>query len=249
MPDADLWRPLTAELARWQDAGRVADLWLRDDDAVEPSAAIDRLLALTGQAAVPITLAAIPARSGRALAERVAAESGLGVAVHGWSHQNHAPDGEKKQELGPHRPADAVLAELADAKIIIDSLFTAQALPMLVPPWNRIDPALLPALPGLGFTTLSVFGKAAPAPIASLNTHVDVMVWRGERKGGKEHAALVGEIVAALAERREAGSGEPIGLLSHHLVHDETAWSFLQALFEVTNEAAACRWMAARELM
>ena len=56
-------------------------------------------------------------------------------------------------------------------------------------------------------------------------------------------------MVAALVERREAGSGEPIGLLSHHLVHDETAWSFLQALFEVTNEAAACRWMAARELM
>jgi hypothetical protein len=248
MPDADLWRPLGAELARWQDAGRVADFWLRDDDAVEPSVALDRLLTLAGQAAVPLALAVVPARAGRALAERIGAENGLGVAVHGWSHENHAPSAEKKQELGPHRPAEIVLAELADAKIITDSLFTAQALPMLVPPWNRIDPALLPALPGLGFTTLSTFGKAMPAPIASLNTHVDLMFWQGERKG-KAHAVLVGEVVAALAERREAGSGEPIGILSHHLVHDETAWSFLQGLFEVTADAHACRWMPARELM
>src|SRR3712207_7045597 len=29
--------------------------------------------------------------------------------------------------------------------------------PMLVPPWNRIDPALLPDLPPLGLRALSVF--------------------------------------------------------------------------------------------
>lgn len=249
MPDAGLWRPLAAELGRWQDAGRIVDFWLRDDDAVEPSAALDRLLALAGHAAVAPTLAVIPARTGRALAERIAGETGLGVAVHGWSHQNHAPAGEKKQELGLHRPADIVLAELADARIIIDSLFPAQALPILVPPWNRLAPALLPDLPGLGFTSLSVFGKAPPGPLDCLNTHVDLMAWGGERKGGREHPALVAEIVAALVERREAGSSEPIGLLSHHLVHDETAWSFLQDLFEMTNEAPACRWMAARELI
>src|SRR6185369_1020035 len=99
MPDAALWQPLAAELARWQDAGRVADFWLRDDDAVEPSAALDRLLAMAAHGAVPVTLAVIPAHSGRALAERIAAENGLGVAVHGWSHENHAPAVEKKQEL------------------------------------------------------------------------------------------------------------------------------------------------------
>jgi hypothetical protein len=248
MPDAGLWRPLAAELARWQEAGRVADFWLRDDDAAEPGEALDRLLSLTAAAAVPLTLAVIPARAGTSLAERAAAEAGVTAAVHGWSHDNHASPGEKKQELGPHRPADAVLAELADARIIVDSLFGALALPMLVPPWNRIDEALLPALPALGFTTLSVFGPARPGPLKCLNAHVDLMGWKAERKG-KEHAALIAEIVAQLKQRLEAGSSEPIGLLSHHLVHDETAWSFLQDLFDTMAEPPACRWLSARDLM
>jgi hypothetical protein len=247
MPDAGLWRPLVAELARWQEAGRVADFWLRDDDAVEPSAALDRLFALTGAAAVPVTLAVIPALVGKNLAERAAAESGVTAAVHGWSHENHAPSGEKRQELGPHRPADVVLAELGDAKIIVDSLFGPLALPMLVPPWNRIDEALLPSLPGLGFTVLSAFGPAA-GPLKCLNTHVDLMGWKGERKG-KEHGALVGEIAAELQQRLDTGNNEPIGLLSHHLVHDETAWSFLLGLFDTMAEPPACRWLSARDLM
>ena len=91
MPDADLWRPLVAELARWQDAGRVADFWLRDDDAVEPSTTLDRLFALTGAAAVPVTLAVIPARVGRSLAERAAAEAGVTGAVHGSRATSRAP--------------------------------------------------------------------------------------------------------------------------------------------------------------
>jgi hypothetical protein len=248
MPDADLWRPLVAELARWQEAGRVADFWLRDDDAVEPSAALDRLFALTGAAAVPVTLAVIPALVGKNLAERAAAESGVTAAVHGWSHENHAPSGEKRQELGPHRPADVVLAELGDAKIIVDSLFGPLALPMLVPPWNRIDEALLPSLSGLDFTVLSAFGPAAGGPLKCLNTHVDLMAWKGERKG-KEHVDLVGEMVAELQQRLDTGNSEPIGLLSHHLVHDETAWSFLQGLFDTMAEPPACRWLSARDLM
>ena len=38
MPDADLWRPRVAELARCQEAGRVADFWLRDGHALGLSA-------------------------------------------------------------------------------------------------------------------------------------------------------------------------------------------------------------------
>ena len=248
MPDAGLWRPLVAELERWQTAGRVADFWLRDDDAVEPNAALDRLLALTGAAAVPVTLAVVPALVGKNLAERAAAEAGVTAAVHGWSHENHAPPGEKKQELGPHRPAETVLAELGDAKIIVDSLFGALALPMLVPPWNRIDEELLASLPGLGFSVLSAFGPARPGPLKCLNTHVDLMGWKAERKG-KEHAGLVAEIVAQLKARLDTGSSEPIGVLTHHLVHDESAWSFLQGLFEATAEPPACRWLSARDLI
>jgi hypothetical protein len=215
---------------------------------VAPTPALERLLTLTAGAAIPLTLAVIPARAERSLAERVAGDPAVTAAVHGWAHEDHAPAGEKKQELGPHRPADLVLAELGDARIIVDSLFGAAAVQMLVPPWNRIDDALLPSLAPLGFAALSTFGRAAPGPIRAVNTHVDLIGWHDGRKG-KEHGLLVAELVAELRERRESGEREPIGLLSHHLVHDEAAWTFLEALFETTAGNAACRWAAARELI
>ena len=106
------WRSLTNELLRWKDAGRTPLFWLRDDDAVEPTLALDRLLDLTATFNVPATLAVIPAHATQALAHRLADQSHVTVAVHGWAHQNHAGDGQKKQELGLHRPRNAVVADL-----------------------------------------------------------------------------------------------------------------------------------------
>ena len=101
-----------------------------------------------------------------------------------------------------------------------------------MPPWNRIDGRLLPSLGEIGFAALSVFGKAKPAPIAVVNTHVDIIDWHGGR-GGKDHGVLAAGTCRASCEwRREAGSREAIGVLTHHLVHDEIAWLFLERLFE-----------------
>lgn len=248
MADDPIWRPLHAELDRWKRAGRVADLWWRDDDAVQPTAALDRLLDLASGRAIPALLAVIPAHAGEPLAARLASEPGIVVAVHGWAHENHAPDGAKKQELGPHRVADVVLDELSRAKAVIGRLFAERAAPVLVPPWNRIDGALLPSLPGIGLAALSVFGKAKPAPIPIVNTHVDIIDWHGGR-GGKDQGALVQELASELRWRREAGSREALGLLTHHLVHDEIAWSFLDRLFEATAGSPACRWASMRDLI
>lgn len=248
MADDAVWGPLLAELEPWRRAGRVADLWLRDDDAVEPTAALDRLLDLTAHHAIPALLAVIPAHAGEPLAARLAPEPGIAVAVHGWAHENHAPDGEKKQELGAHRPAGIVLAELARAKAVIDRLFAGQAALVLVPPWNRIDAALLPALAETGFAALSVFGRAKQATIPIVNTHVDIVDWHGGRSG-KDHRGMVRELAAELRWRRETGSREPLGVLTHHLVHDEIAWLFLQGLFEATAGHPACRWASIRDLI
>ena len=247
MADDPVWRPLHAELDRWRQAGRVADLWLRDDDAIAPTAALDRLLDLTARHSIPALLAVIPAQTGEPLAARLAPEPGIAVAVHGWAHRNHAPDGEKKQELGPHRPAGIVRGELAQAKAVIDRLFAGQAAPVLVPPWNRIDSALLPSLPQTGFAALSVFGMAKPSPIPVINTHVDIIDWHAGR-GGKDHHGLARKLAAELARRRGAGSREAVGVLTHHLVHDDTAWLFLERLFAATAENPACRWTSIRDL-
>lgn len=248
MNDDQTWAPLRQEIDRWQAAGRTARLWLRDDDVVEPTDVLERLLDVTRPPAIPLTLAAVPAFAGQALADRLKTEQHVLVAVHGWSHRNHAPPEEKKQELGGHRPRETVLGELRDGIAALRRLFPETLLPMLVPPWNRISADLIPELPGLGFTTLSTFGKAkADSGIRLLNTHVDVVNARGQR-GNRPHQDLVAELVGELQTRFENG-GEPVGILTHHLVHGASEWDFMARLFEETTGKPGIAWLPARELL
>lgn len=217
-------------------SGRPARLWWRDDDTVQPTPALDRLLDLTRDGAVPVTLAVIPAHTGQDLADRLAGVPGVAVAVHGWAHLNHAPPAEKKQELGPHRPVAAVLAELAQGHAHLSRLHGAQFTPVLVPPWNRISPQVTAGLPALGFKALSVFGPEGAAPLPLFNTHVDVMDWHGTR-GGRPDAVLLEEMARAIS-----CSDAPVGLLTHHLVHDAQVWGFLERLFALTLGHPGCIW-------
>ncbi|MDK4740135.1 polysaccharide deacetylase family protein (plasmid) [Rhizobium sp. CB3171] len=248
MSNRAAWQPLRNELQRWADAGRRAKLWFRDDDAVEPTEALDRLLALSDRHSVPVTLAVIPAHTSEPLATRLASQKDLTVTVHGWTHHNYAPDEAKKQELGPHRPHAIILDELRQGFDKLKVLYPQQFAPMLVPPWNRIDKALLPGLAAFGYRAVSVYGLAKPdQPIALINTHVDIMDWHGTH-GGWPHAELVGYLVRELQNRFD-GNSEPIGILTHHLVHDALAWDFIATLFEETAAHAAIDWRHVGDFM
>ncbi len=234
---------LMAALQQRLDADKPVRFWLRDDDAVKPSPALDRLLEIAQTHLVPLTLAVIPAFTGAALQQRLASAQQVAVAVHGWSHENHAPKGEKKQELGPHRAQPQVVAELTRGFNHLSGLYETQFLPVLVPPWNRISDALVPELSAIGFRALSTFGEQAHASIAMINTQVDIIDWKGNR-GGRTTHDLVIEIIAQLHASQDA-----IGVLTHHLVHDDRAWGFLEQLFAATSQHPAVRWMASDELL
>lgn len=238
--------PLRAALDDLAQAGRQVRFWLRDDDAVAPTAPLDRLLGLGADHGVPLTLAVIPHPTGPALAEAIAGRR-VEVAVHGWAHVNHASPGTKSCELGPQRPGAVVLADLAEGLTRLRHLHGDRAQPVLVPPWNRIAPELIPALPGIGFRGLSVFGpERADPPIAMMNAHVDLIDWRGSR-GGRPAAALVGDLVQRL--HRAAVTGEHVGFLTHHLVHDAAAWRFTDQLLALTAPHPGCRWVALSDLL
>lgn len=246
MNDDLTWQPFRNAVNRLSDQGQTARLWLRDDDAAEPTSALTKLLILTRDHAVPLTLAVIPAFTGEALVDRLKPEAHVAVTVHGWSHENHAPVERKKQELGSDRPAAVILDQLRAGFDKLQALYPERFEPVLVPPWNRIDPVLLPSLPEIGYRALSVYGQAKPAsPVTLINTHVDIIDWHGTG-GCRPQADLVALLVAEL-DQRLAGSEEPIGILTHHLVHDGAAWDFLTRLFEECR-APAIRWCALRDL-
>ncbi len=222
----------------------IADFWLRDDDATVPSAALDRLLNLSGQYSIPMTLAVIPEVTGDALATRLSQTNTIDVAVHGWSHQNHAGPEEKKRELGLHRPLETVIGELESGFVKLKSLHGSRFIPMLVPPWNRIDHDIIEHLPQAGYKSLSVYGPEKPDGMPLLNTHIDVIDWRGTR-GGKDHDLLFAETAQRMREAHATGG--MTGILTHHLDHDEHVWTFLERLFKLTADHPVCRWRSSRQ--
>ena len=244
------WQALFDEAARWRDAGRTADLWWRDDDAVDVGPALDRLLDLHRETVAPLALAVVPAQATTALAQRLAAEPGVDVLQHGYAHTNHATPPDKKIELGLQRPAMIVLGDLGTGWLALERLFAAQALPVMVPPWNRIAEILVPTLPEIGYRGLSTFGtrkRAEPVRgFRQINTHVDLIDWKAGGGFVGEEAALA-TLVEALARSRSR-DGEPIGLLSHHLAMDGGAWDFLRSVLEATKTTQGLSVRTAREL-
>ena len=245
------WSDLRDELDAWQDAGRTASFWWRDDDATAPTPALDRLAGLAREHAVTVGLAVIPALAQPSLAPWLESERAE-VLQHGWDHGNHAAHGQKRAELGAHRAPDVAAAELSKGFARLRELAGARYLPVLVPPWNRIDEAVISTLPSVGFRGLSTFGPrraAAAAPgIGQTNCHVDVVDWRGGRGFvGRDRA--VAAAVAHLAARRElsADPAEPTGLLTHHAVHEESTWTFIDRFMALTKPHPAVRWLAPSE--
>lgn len=229
------WSPVTEALDRANEAGCSTGFWWRDDDAVAQTPALDRLLDLSRRYEAGIGLAAIPHLIEPSLADRLRDEETAFALVHGWRHANHAPPGEKKAEFGSHRPVRLMAQEAEGALISARVALGSKLLPVFVPPWNRISPDLVRLLPDLGYAALSTFrdwdNHAPVKDLLQINTHIDPIDWHGSR-------SLVepGHVVAALAasiDRRIAGiadPNEPIGILTHHKVHDDAIWFFLESL-------------------
>ena len=238
------WQGLALELDQWSNAGRTIRLWLRDDDAVAPSPALDRLSDLAERFAAPILLAVIPLLAEPALAPALRGMPLLRPCQHGASHLNHAPAGSKKSEFGTERAAADVDAEITLGRQRLHDLLGDAVLPIFAPPWNRIAQGHAARLNALGFAGLSCFRGyrlGSDGGPHLLNTHVDIMDWHGGRVG-RPAADILGELVALLAQRRlnEAGDIE-LGLLLHHRDHDETAWSFLSDILAATAVHPAVR--------
>jgi hypothetical protein len=229
------WSSLDLALDRAQDQGRPIRFWWRDDDAVADTPQLDRLLGLAKRYEAGIGLAVIPANIEASLAARLVDEPKAFALVHGWSHANHASAGEKKAEFGAHRALDIMAAQAERSLHLAKDRLGAKLLPVFVPPWNRISRELIPHLPHLGLQGLSTFrDRTAAYPAAGLvqiNTHIDPIDWHGTRSLA-DPALIVGSLAKAVERRisSDADADEPIGLLTHHLVHDDVIWTLCERL-------------------
>jgi hypothetical protein len=237
------WRALEATLDEIARRGEAIRVWWRDDDAGRDHPALDRLLELAERHGLPLAVAVVPLWLEPPVQAAIAASARATVLQHGYAHASHAAPGGKPIELGGRTPG-AILAELDRGRAALSDAFGAIFLAVLVPPWNRVEPALIARLGALGFRGLSTFGRRPddPSPrLHQVNTHLDPIDWRGSRLFIGEQAALE-RLCAAL------DPAEPVGILSHHLVMDEDGWRFLDQLLGVLAQHPAARLCTAGEL-
>lgn len=228
------WTPLRGELAKWSAEGLTLPLWWRDDDAVTATKALDQLVALSEDMGLPVHIAVIPKHADASLSGAVADHPDrLIPLVHGWAHENHAPDGQKKAEFGARNARS--LEDAENGVLRLSTLFGPRLVPCFVPPWNRMDMALAPDLSAMGYTTLSTYGPRtadfAAKGLRHINTHIDPINWRGDRSAVPVEQ-VIDRLVQTLIDRRKGHTdvAEPLGLLTHHLVHDPSIWDITKAL-------------------
>lgn len=238
------WQQLDQALDVAAGRGETIRFWWRDDDAGKDEPALARLLELAERRSLPLALAVVPAWLEPDVQGQIAARAECTVLQHGYAHVNHAKKGKKSIELGG-RADDRIGAELRKGFAILEDAFGAAFMPVLVPPWNRIDEALLAKLHDWGYCGLSVFGRRADVEITPgvslVNTHVDPVDWRGTR-GYLGDEVVLGRLIDQLDH------DEPIGILSHHLAMDEACWTFLERLLSTLMRHPATRVFAPAHL-
>lgn len=242
--DIDVFDEPRRELDLWAARGLTANFWVRDDDAIEVSESLILLRDIAARYAVKIGLAIIPGQAVPELTGFLETNARHFYPMcHGWRHINYNMR-RKPAEFGGERPHPNLVR---DAELALDSFSTAfrNVKPIFVPPFNRITPALIRALPDVGFFGVSLMPTSFEQKLARLGSkinvslpvaipdlrgsnridvHIDLINW--QTRSAQDYRLLAQQLVRELRYRRLGylRTDSPIGLLTHHLAHDLSIW-------------------------
>ncbi|MGH9832082.1 MAG: DUF2334 domain-containing protein [Blastocatellia bacterium] len=220
---------LESALALRQQPLRV---FFRDDDVDEDEATLRRLLELFLRREIPINLGVIPRRLTAAGAELLmqsvsAAPALVELNQHGWLHLNHEREG-RKCEFGPSRTYAEQLADIAQGQARMTEAFGPYWSSVFIPPWNRCVADTYRALDQLGFHALSAKQGSAVVTgyrFKEISITLDLFNWRGGASL-KPAEEIVDDLIVQSARQ------QTIGVMLHHKVMDERAFSFLASLLD-----------------
>lgn len=239
---------LTEALDIRADTGApVLPFWWRDDDLETPSSALSDLLVATRDIGVIPAIAAI---SGTVSADAIAALDGWSARVlpHGWHHKNHEPPGAKKSEYGPARSIDMRIAEIDAACDRILALAGERALAVFTPPWNNMGSDLPAHLDRSKAMAVSAYRTPVRPPLPAtrprLDTHLDLIDWRGTGQGLSADQ-LVDLMIPWIKQMPDTENplDSPVGVLSHHVVTKSEDWRSWAPIWWVIASHAACEWV------
>lgn len=258
-----MWDDARRELDCWADTGLTAKFWVRDDDASEITQNLERLRDFATKHNIRIGLAVIPGKVAPNLSDFLGNNARQFYPMcHGWKHVNHNQR-KKPAEFGPDRPISSMIVDAESALSIFSGLFGTLKV-IFVPPFNRVTPALIKALPNIGFFGTSLMPNYLERKILQLGSrlnrstaikipdfsdgpridvHLDVINWR--TKSAQDTRTTVNNLVQQLRGRRLGllAADKPIGLLTHHLAHNERIWRACDEVIEVLQSHKAVEFI------
>ena len=244
---------LLRELREWKIIGKVARFWWRDDDASKDTTELRRLLVLAENVETAVGLAVIPQQADQTLAKLIS-EAPCCVWQHGWRHlwqYDGVAGGYSQGEFGTGRTLELMMVDAQRGQEALDHIFgEAGWQRVFVPPFHALSPEFKSLLPSLGYCGLSAGLPLTPLidTIAEVNAETDLMHWPTRRFAGSQ--TIVTSLVEQLQTRRQGlvSPHVPIGILSHHLAHDEDAWQFLTDLLSLLKSHSATELVPANVL-
>jgi hypothetical protein len=244
-----MWDLLVSELDRWDKAGAVATFWWRDDDAISDTKQLSELLDCADQA--PVALAVIPKFVDKTLAKKLRRHPSVTVLQHGWTHANHRKDG-VYSEYPAGRDKQEVEKEFLLGRKILSDLFGAQSLAVFVPPFHGFDDEYFHLLLKCGLNGFSSRRTQSHSVLPGLtvhNIHCQPMTWTAPPSFSSDDAYLT-DILHHLEGRRcgQYDASRPTGILTHHLVQNQSTYEFMAKLSKLVSEHRAGRWADAREM-
>lgn len=202
-----------------------------------------RLVEQARRADIPLSLSVIPTLLSPELCKWVNRYTSVTVLQHGTDHCD-AGGGVGPTQFDPQEAPHAIARRLVEGWTALSGFH--RRLPVYVPPWHDLTPNTAAAAAMAGLESISAWG--APAAQGRVDVHLDLMRWRGPpRFAGSQR--VLGRLTRELRKRRvQRRWQEPIGLLTHHLVHDDAAWRFLDTLLSFEPLKRTAQWRSAEVL-
>lgn len=243
------WTALAQELDAWAQSGQTATFWWRDDDAGADAAKLKELLHLRQDLGVPLAMAVVPDWLTPDVAALVAGAGDIHVLQHGVAHADHSGGRGRRMELCAGALPSGLRQALIRSRNVLRTSFPSSLIEVMVPPWNRIDEAVLSILAGSGFLGLSTLGPRCGPHRQGLvvnNVHIDIIDWKAGRRFAGDEVCL--EASVRHLENRRRGVVDPseaTGLMTHHLVHDAACHAFIARFVHTVARHPAGRWLSA----
>ena len=154
--------------------------------------------------------------------------------VHGLAHLNHAPPGPRRPSSAPHRPPVRWTTMRTALSLARDRFGACSCRSSCHPGTGSRRSSSRPVRARLPRPVrLRAAGGPRAAPASCRSTPMSTRSTGTGRAGCGRRTAIIADL-RARSGGADGGADpdEPIGLLTHHLVHDEAMWAFCETLLE-----------------